>query len=191
MSAIRKLAAGLALIGGALIMVSAILISIDVATRLVWGRIYLNSFELSRLMFAVAVALSLAYAAVERTHIRIDLAIKGWSAPVRAGAGVLAYLALALMGFYLAMRGSDLFLHSWRINARPVANVPVRLWVPQGAWLVGLVAFAGVSVVIALAAVRHAIAGRWSEAEALVGTPSVSEEIETSGPSLPGRGADA
>jgi TRAP-type C4-dicarboxylate transport system permease small subunit len=182
MRAIRKLAAGLALVGGLLIVLCAFLITIDVITRLFFGQIYLNSFELSRLLFAVAVGLSLAYAAVERAHIRIDLAIQGRSAPIRAAVGILAYFALALVGAYLAVRGADLFMHSWRTNARPVANVPIRLWVPQGAWLLGLIAFATVSLLVALAALRHALARRWHQAEALVGTPSVGEEIDSATP---------
>ena len=182
MYAIRKFAAGLALVGGLLIVLCAFMITIDVLTRLFVGRIYLNSFELSRLMFAVAVGLSLGYAAVERAHIRIDVLIQGLPAAVRTGAGILAYISLGLLGAYLALRGADLFLHSWRINARPVANVPIRLWVPQGAWLVGLMSFAAISIFVAAAAARHAFARRWRDAEALVGTPSIREEIESSSP---------
>lgn len=182
MNAIRKFAAGLALIGGLLIVACAFMITIDVLTRLFAGRIYLNSFELSRLMFAVAVALSLGYAAVERAHIRIDVLIQGMPATIRTGAGILAFVSLGLVGTYLALRGADLFLHSWRINARPVADVPVRLWVPQGAWLIGLISFAAISFFVAGAAARHAFARRWKDAEALVGTPSVREEIESSAP---------
>jgi TRAP-type C4-dicarboxylate transport system permease small subunit len=54
-----------AVFGGLVILICAVLISIDVVARIVLGRILVESFELSRFLFAVAVVFAMAYAASE------------------------------------------------------------------------------------------------------------------------------
>ena len=49
-------------------------------------------------------------------------------------------------------------------------------------WVFGLGFFSATSFLIAIVAAGHVLVGRWQQADALVGTPSVDDEIDASSP---------
>ena len=63
----------LASLGGAMLLVSAVLISLDVVFRAAFKLNLFESFELSTYAFAISTSLGMSYALVTRAHIRIEL----------------------------------------------------------------------------------------------------------------------
>ena len=63
----------LAWVGGAMLLLSAALVSLDVIFRSLWKVSYFESFELSTYAFAIATALGMSYALASKAHIRIEL----------------------------------------------------------------------------------------------------------------------
>ncbi|HTN64223.1 MAG TPA: TRAP transporter small permease [Devosia sp.] len=167
-----------AIAAGLLIVVSSVLITIDVFARLLANQVLVQSFEVSRYLFAIAVASSLALAAIDKAHIRIDLFVNLMAMKWRALIGVAAMASLAIVGSYFAWRGYLVAVMSFQIGARPVSGFPVPLWIPQTAWVLGLVWFAVVCVLLTIIGLRMVSRKSWTEANDLLGTTSIEDEID-------------
>ncbi|ODT81330.1 MAG: hypothetical protein ABS76_12900 [Pelagibacterium sp. SCN 64-44] len=178
MSAVNRASRIAAIFGGLVILVCAVLISIDVTARLAVGRVVVESFELSRFLFAVAVAFAMAYAASEKAHIRMDFFTRGLSIKWQALISILAMVCLAVVAIYLALRSFDLFWHSLRIGARSTSGLGIPLWVPQLFWVIGQFWFGIVAILLTGIALIRASRRQWSAVEALIGTPTPTEEME-------------
>lgn len=176
-------------VGGALLLCSAALISLDVVFRSLFKATLFESFELSTYAFAIATAFGLSHALFSRAHIRIEVAYNLLPVKARALLDVLAYLVLAgticVLVYWCAMT----VLGNARSGARSNSTLAMPLVVPQGLWLTGLVWFAVVAVL-------SAIAGFWTlcrhgaqPANRLLGVASLQEEIEASAPDLTDRPA--
>lgn len=175
---LRKGSRWAAILGGLLILLCSVLITIDVLGRLTLNRVLVQSFEVSRYLFAVAVAASFALAAVDKAHIRIDIVVGMLSTRWRAILGVIAMASLALVAGYFAWRGYTVAALSAQINARPVSGLNVPLWLPQSGWVLALAWFALVCVVMTLIGVAMLFRRDWEKADLIFGTPSVEEEID-------------
>lgn len=132
----------LARVGGTVLLLCALAISTDVLTRSLVGRTFLESFELSRYGFAVAVALGMAHALVTAAHIRIDVVYRLMPARARLLLDVLALASMAALAFLLAFQGIDLAHDSWSRHARSATSLSVPLSIPQFLWAAGLAWFA-------------------------------------------------
>ena len=102
-------------VGGALTLASALLISYSVTIG--------GSDELSGYAFAISTTWALAYAALERANVRVDVVYQ--HLPVRVGA-VLDWLALVAIGVfavYLTYHAQGVAAASWEQGS--VANTPL------------------------------------------------------------------
>jgi TRAP-type C4-dicarboxylate transport system permease small subunit len=163
-------------IGGALTLASVLLISYDVIVRRVFGISLGGSDELSGYVFAIGTSWALAFTAMARGNVRVDVLYK--HLPVRVAA-VLDWLALVVLGVYavyLTFYAYDVAMTSWTQNA--AANTPLAtpLWVPQTLWVLGLAWFC---IVLALMLVQASVAlvtGDLDTLRAVCGVVSSEEE---------------
>ena len=178
--------------GGALLLCSAALISMDVVVRSLFKVTVFESFELSTYAFAISTAFGLSYALLSRAHIRIEVVYNLLSARIRAVLDVFAYAVLAMTACVLLYWCGMTVLANAESGARSNSALSLPLVVPQGLWLAGLAWFA-------LLAVLSAASGLWTllrhgsgPTTKLLGVASLQEEIEANAPDLPkkaGQGA--
>lgn len=170
----------LAWIGGGLMLVSAVLISLDVIVRNLFASTIFESFELSTYALAATVSFGFAFALTSKAHIRIEVLYVLLPPPLRRALDLLAIVALFALALALAWFGAQTVEESWALGAHSNSALSVPLIVPQGIWLAGLVWFCFATGLLALRTLAHLAAGRTDAVEQEVGIASLEEEIEAS-----------
>ena len=92
-------------VGGSLTLASVLLISYDVIVRRLFGVTMGGSDELSSYAFAISTSWALAYTALERANVRVDVVYQ--HLPVRVAA-VLDWVALVSLGVFGTIRVHDI-----------------------------------------------------------------------------------
>ena len=174
----RRLSRAAVWAGGALTIASVLLITYDVIARRLLGVTVGGADELSGYAFAISVTWALAFTALDRANVRIDVLYQ--YLPVRLSA-FLDWLALVSLGVFavlLSWHASQVALVSWTGHA--TANTPLGtpLWIPQSLWAAGMVWFV---IVLALMLVRASVAlvtGDIPTLKAIAGVKTAVEEAD-------------
>lgn len=168
----------LAWIGGAALLLSAGLISLDVIFRAGWKVNYFESFEFSTYAFAIATAMGMSYALVSKAHIRIELLYVKLPLKARAWLDVWSYLGMAMVSGVLVYWCAQTVFGNIDSGARSNSSLAVPLAIPQSLWLIGLLWLALVSTLFALFGLVRVLSGRHAEVHQTLGMASLEEEIE-------------
>lgn len=167
----------LAWAGGAMILGSAILISLDVAVRALFRSTLFESFELSSYAFAIATSLGMAYTLVTKGHIRIEVIYNTLTLPVRAVLDVVVLLSLGAVTAVWSYWCLQTVLQNAAMDARSNSTLAMPLVVPQSLWWIGIAWFAVVSWVLALCGVVWLWQRRTEHLHRSLGVGSLQEEI--------------
>ncbi len=167
----RRVGIWLSYVGGGLILLSAFAVSLDVITRRLFGATYLESFELTRYAFAIAVALGFSSAAMARSHIRIDVLYTMFPRALRLILDIVSILALIWLAAVLAWYAWDLALESFDRGSRSATGLRLPLAGPQMLWASGLTLFLFSCVWLLLRALVGLLRGQPREVERAVGIP--------------------
>jgi TRAP-type C4-dicarboxylate transport system permease small subunit len=170
----------LARMGGLLILLSAILVSLDVIFRNLFKLSIFESFELSGYAFAIATSLGLAWALISKAHIRIEVLYNALPLKARSLLDVCALAVLTAVAASFAYYGVQVVGDSVELGARSNSTLHVPLAIPQALWLLGLLWFALCSLVLWGFAVRSVITGQHQQVQSMLGIASVAEEVEAS-----------
>lgn len=163
--------------GGALILLAAVLIGIDVFLRKVFVLSIGGADELAGYALAIGSAWALAATLLERGHIRIDSLYMQLPGAVRIALDLVGLVLL--VGFFALVfrHGIGVFEQSWTSGSRSQSALETPLVIPQAIWLVGLATFVLVGVIVFLAALLRILRGDRAGASALIGTRSSAEEV--------------
>src|SRR5688572_27577906 len=135
-----------AIVGGALLLVAAITIFIDITLRYTLSRTLGGADELAGYSLAIASAWGFSAALLSRSHIRIDTVYVRVRRGVRA---VLDLLSLATLAFFFALvtwHAWGVVRQSWVSQTRSQSELETLLIIPQGMWFAGLVFFVAVAL---------------------------------------------
>ncbi|WP_421998635.1 TRAP transporter small permease subunit [Reyranella sp.] len=167
-----------ACLGGILLLVAAVTVSIEVVSRKLFTVVYSGSDEMAAYLFAVGTTWSLAWVLVTRGHVRIDALYRYLPLRLRGWLDVLALLMLGILAAAMLDRGFDL-THANFIEWNR-SNTPLRtpLSLPQMPWLFGLGLFAFSILVALVRTVLALLRGDYRVASATAGVTSQDEEIE-------------
>jgi TRAP-type mannitol/chloroaromatic compound transport system permease small subunit len=174
----RRIARLGAWFGGLLIIASALLVGVEVVIRKAFNLTIGGADELSGYALAISTSWALAFALLERAHIRIDSLYA--HLPVRLAA-VLDLLGLALFSAFIglvAWYGFGVFQTSFGLSAHSLSPLGTPLVVPQLLWVAGFVVFLLVAALLLLRALAAFVAGDLQTVQRLIGSRSVSEELE-------------
>ena len=84
-------------IGGAMIMIAALVVSTEVICRKLFAFPFSGSDEIGAYLFAIGTSWSMAFVLVTRGHVRIDALYGGFSPKVRAVFDLVALVGLAVL----------------------------------------------------------------------------------------------
>lgn len=165
-------------VGGALLVLAAVMITVDVVARKAFGVTLGGSDELSGYCLAISAAWAFAFALLHRANIRVDAVYKYFPGLVRAALDVVALIALAVFVAVVARYGFEVLMASVRFGSR--ANTPLQtpLWIPQGLWFAGLAFFLVTLFLVTLKAVLAFGRRRFADVDRLAGLPDVAREAE-------------
>lgn len=163
--------------GGLALMLSAIMVTLDVLARKIFGITISGSDEISGYVFAASTTWAYAYVLFTRSNIRIDALYNLLSLRVRS---VLDLIGLGLLLYYiylLTTNAYEMFQENWEYNSSAQTTLATPLWIPQVFWLSGL-AFFMLCLTFLLFYGLVALARRdWSTIGRIAGVRTVEEEI--------------
>jgi len=159
----------LARLSGALVVVTAVLVSMEVLLRKLTRVSVSFTHELSGYALAIVFALSLAYALMSKAHIRIDVLYLGAAARIRRLLDILALLLLNVFSFVLVDAAWDIFALSYARDSISNTTLATPLWIPQGVWLIGLIVFAVAAALLLIRVLLSVLGAVPERAEQLIG----------------------
>lgn len=163
--------------GGTALLISAVIVTLDVLARKIFGVTMSGSDEISGYVFAASTTLAYSYCIIHRANIRIDAFYNFLPLWAR---GVLDIVGLALLLLFMGMltRYSILVLQtSWEQNSLSLTTLSIPLWIPQAFWVAGLIMFIITAAFLLIYAIAALVQGDTQRVKAIVGTMSVEEEI--------------
>jgi TRAP-type C4-dicarboxylate transport system permease small subunit len=178
MAGVRRFAQWGLWFGGALILLAAVLIGIDVLMRKFLARSIGGADELAGYALAIGTAWGLAAALIDRAHIRIDSLYVLFPQKLRLALDVAA-VAL-LIGFFglMTWHGLGVVSQSWNSGSRSQSALETPTVIPQFLWIVGLAAFVIVGVFLLASAFVMASRGDLRGVARAISTRSAEEEVE-------------
>ncbi len=134
--------------------------------------------ELSGYAIAIGAPLAFAIAAVEQSHIRINILYMKLPRVAQALLNAVAAISLALLAVFFLVFTVVTVEDTW--SYRSLAQTPwaTPLIYPQVIWLAATAFFAGVALFLAFGAVRLAVPGDWDELVRRFGPGRVEDELE-------------
>lgn len=168
----------LAWIGGALILGSALLVTVEVVIRKFFGASIAGADEISGYAFGVATSLGFAFALFERAHIRVDALFLLLPRFLRV---ILNLFGLALLVGFVAI----ITVMAWNMVGDTLKHgstsiTPMRtpLAIPQIPWLAGWVLFVVCGALLFFGALFATLRGDPDTADRLIGVKTLDEQIE-------------
>lgn len=178
------------LFGGALVLLAAILIGIDVLLRKFFETSIGGADELAGYALAIGTSWSLGAALLDRAHIRIDSLYGHFPRGLRLG---LDFAGVALfVGFFgmVGWRGWSVVEQSWVSSSRSHTALATPTVIPQFVWVLGLAVLVLLGCVLFVHAVLLIARGESGAAARAISTRSAAEEAEQELHLLKGRRSD-
>jgi TRAP-type C4-dicarboxylate transport system permease small subunit len=178
MSSVRRFAQWGLWFGGALILLAALLIGIDVLMRKFLARSIGGADELAGYALAIGTAWGLGAALLDRAHIRIDSLYVLFPQKLRLALDTLALILL--VGFFalIGWHGTGVVAQSWTSASRSQSALETPTVIPQAIWIAGLVVFVLIGIALLIDALRTGLAGDLRGMAQLISTRSAEEEVE-------------
>jgi TRAP-type C4-dicarboxylate transport system permease small subunit len=175
---LEKIARFAVWVGGAALLASAIMVTVDVLARKFFGITMSGSDEISGYVFAAGTTWAYSYCAIHRSNIRIDALYNVLPVTARAILDVVGLVLLFIYMHLLTTKGWDVFMTSWERDSVAISALATPLWIPQLFWITGLIMFLitlGFLIIYSGAAL---ITGQLDTVQRVAGTLSVQEEID-------------
>ncbi len=165
-------------IGGGLIVLSAILVTIEVILRKAFNVSLGGADEISGYAFGVATTFGFAYALFQRAHIRVDALYNLFPGWLKTIANLVGIILLAGFAGMICVMAWDLVADTLKHNSHSITPMRTPLAIPQIPWLAGWLFFVACCVLVILAALKGIVTGDTASVEALIGTKTIDEQIE-------------
>lgn len=154
------------------------LIVFDIVARRLLGFSTEATVELTGYLLALGMSAGLAGTLVQRAHVRIDVLIQKLSARGRAWMHLLALSCVLLTASVFAWGAWRLAAESWQLSATDLSSMRTPLWIPQGAWWLGLTLFAAVALAQWLHVLRRLASRDWRGVDAMLRPKGYEEEAQ-------------
>lgn len=187
MTGVRRFAQWGLWFGGALVLLAAVLIGIDVLMRKFLTLSIGGADELAGYSLAIGTTWGLGAALLDRAHIRIDSLYVLFPQKLRLALDLLALVLFTAFFALTLWHGFGVVSQSWTSGSRSQSALETPTIIPQFLWIAGLVAFVGIAMVILVQSLRLAMAGDLHGMAQLVSTRSAEEEVEDEIRDLKGR----
>lgn len=165
-------------IGGTLIILSALLVTLEVFLRKFFNVSIGGADELSGYAFGIATTFGLAYALFQRAHIRVDAAYNLFPAWLKLIADFVGIILLASFAGVITVMAWQMVADTLSHNSHSITPLRTPLKYPQIPWLFGWIYFVFCSVLLILTAVIALIKRDIKGAEALIGAKTLDEQVE-------------
>lgn len=171
----RKVSDFAVLAGGASLIICAILVTLDVFLRKIFGIVIPDADLLSTYAFAIATSWAFALVVLERANVRLDMLANFLPRPAVVILNFASALTLTVFSVFMLEQCANVLLESYNQSARSNTPMQVPLIIPQGAWFLGI-AFFCMTVLYTLGrATIRLFRGEWEGVTLEIGVPSIKE----------------
>ena len=165
-------------VGGAALLLSAIMVTLDVIARKLFSITISGSDEISGYVFAAGTTWAYSYCLFTRANIRIDALYNTLSLRTKAFLDIIGLLLLLYYIFLLSTNAWGMFAENWEFNSSAQTTLATPLWVPQIFWISGLFFFLICIAFVSVYSVTALIKGDWQTVQNIAGVKTVEEEID-------------
>ena len=173
-----RIALRLVWLGGALLIMAAVIVTVDVILRKIFNISMAGSDELSGYAFGVATTLSLSYALIHRSNIRVDALYQHLPSKLCAILDIIGNILLIAFVSYVAWRGFLMLADTWSNGSRSISPLRTPLAIPQTIWFAGLLLCVITGTTIILRSLIHLAKRDWQSINQSLGIKSVDDQIE-------------
>jgi len=164
--------------GGALVLLAALLIGVDVVLRKFFDASIGGADELAGYALALGTTWALAATLLERAHIRIDSLYVLLTRPLRFTLDIAGLVLLVTFFALIAWHGASVVAQSWTAESRSQSALQTPLVIPQAIWLLGLITFVAIGLLLLVQAWMLAACGQHAAVAKLLSTRSAEEEVD-------------
>ena len=165
-------------IGGTLIILSALLVTVEVFLRKVFNVSIGGADELSGYAFGIATSLGFAYALFERAHIRVDALYNLFPNSLKIVANLLGIILLAGFAGVICVMAWGLVADTISHNSHSITPMRTPLALPQIPWLIGWLFFLTCCILLIVASLKALLMREFETLNRLIGTKTIDEQIE-------------
>ncbi len=174
--------------GGVLILLAAVVVSVDVTARGLFNVSLGGADELSGFALAIGSAWAFGFALLDRAHIRIDSLYTILPRPVGAVLDILGLTVFAGFMGLMAWQATGVFLLSVENSTVTLSAVAWPLRFPQFFWVAGLWWFVLIALLLWIRAVLTIVRGDFIRVQLEIGSKTIQEELEEERRGVEGRG---
>ena len=178
MTGVRRFAQWGLWFGGALILLAAVLIGIDVLMRKFLTESIGGADELAGYALAIGTAWGLGAALIDRAHIRIDSLYVLFPRKLRLLLDLAALMLFVAFFALMTWHGFGVVSQSWTSGSRSQSALETPTVIPQALWIVGLLGFVVVGILLFFYALGMIARADLAGAARTIGTRSAEEEVE-------------
>lgn len=164
--------------GGALILLAALLIGVDVTMRRLLDSSIGGADELSGYALAIGFVWALPATLLDRGHIRIDSLYIRFPVTVRVLLDIAGLVCLIFFFALVAWYGYGVMEQSWISGSRSQSELAVPTVIPQAMWWLGFIVFLFVALLMLARSIQLFAQGERGAIAALIGTRSAEDEVE-------------
>lgn len=164
-------------LGGFALLLSAIMVTLDVIFRKLFGLTLSGSDEITGYVFAAATTWAYSFCLLNRSNIRIDALYNTLSIKPRAVLDVIGMMLLAYYVYLLTVSGFEMFVENVEYNSSAQTTLATPLWIPQVFWLSGLAFFLVCLVFLVIYGLFALLRKDWLTVSRIAGIKTVEEEI--------------
>lgn len=165
-------------LGGALLIIAAVIVTIDVIVRKIFNISMAGADELSGYALGIATMLSLAYAMLHRANIRVDALYQHLPLWLRGALDIIGTALLVAFLSYVTWRAGLLLLDTYHNSSRSITPLRTPLAIPQTLWFAGLLLSVVTGAVIIIASIVKLFRKDWAAVHMLAGVKALDEQIE-------------
>jgi TRAP-type C4-dicarboxylate transport system permease small subunit len=175
---VRRISRYGAWFGGVLILLAAVVVSLDVVIRELFTLPVGGTDELSGFALAISSAFAFSYALLERAHVRIDSLYTTLPTWIRAFLDIIGLAVFTLFMTLLSWQALGVFTESVRNSTVTLSAFAWPLRFPQFFWVLGLFWFVVVAMLLLLRSLLTLFKGDWVMIQRQIGSKTVQEELK-------------
>lgn len=164
--------------GGLMLIGAAAFMSIEVILRKIFLIGVGGAPDIGGYVLAVSSAWAFSFALLRKAHVRVDVVHRLMPRVARRCLDFLALISLVWFSGMLVWHGIRVLATSVVKGSHDMTPLGTPLWLPQGAWFVGLLLFAAVALLMLVRASWMLVAGQGEAVDGLIGPVSAAAEAE-------------
>ena len=166
-------------LGGAMLLVCAMLITFDVTTRKFFGFSINGIDEISGYVFSITTSWALCYCVLNRSNIRIDALYRFLSTRLKTFLDLFGCLALLIFVGFLLHGAVVALTESIARGSISATGLSVPIWIPQSLWVFGIAMLFSSLLLQLVYSITLVLCSNYRRISEIAGIPSTKELIQS------------